>query len=134
MAYREGEMRGSTPSARWIGQWLVGLMSIGPFAIGFDLAFHIFSSTPVIQRMRGEPPIAHVGWVACGFLGIATIICLKRRPFVGFFLSLAMAILYVISGLALWHQLTFYSFLAGTLPFIAGYVAFGPPEEGAEGS
>lgn len=127
-------MTGSTSTARWIAQWLVGLMSIGPFAIGLDLAFHIFDSMPVIQRMRGEAPMAHVVWVACGFLGVATILCLHRRPLLGFLLSLAMAIMYVISGLALWHQLTFYSFLAGAVPFIAAYAAFGPPEERAEGS
>jgi len=79
-----------------MAQWLVGLMSIGSFAIGLDLAFHIFSSMPIIQPMRGEAPIAHAVWVACGFLGVAAIIGLAQRPFLGFILSLAMAIMYVI--------------------------------------
>ncbi|WP_266172063.1 hypothetical protein [Dyella subtropica] len=118
-------MSESITTARRAAQWLVAFMSAGPFAIGLDLAFHIFPATPVIEQMRGGEASVHVAWVACGFIGIAAIIFLGRRPLLGFLLSTVLAVLYVISGAALWHHLTFYTLIASAVPFIAGYAAFG---------
>lgn len=118
-------MSESTIAARRVAQWLVGFMSVGPFAVGLDLAIHVFPATPFIERMRQVDTNVHIAWVACGFIGIATIILLARRPLLGFLLSVVLAILYFVSGAALWHQLTFYSLMASTTPFVAAYAAFG---------
>jgi purine-cytosine permease-like protein len=50
----------------------------------------------------------------------------------GFLLSVLLAILYVIFGVALWHRLTFYTLIALAVPFIAAYAALGARRQRAK--
>lgn len=88
---------------RW-AQWLVGYMSLGPFAVALDLAVHLFPTTSAIQVMRNDSPYVHSLWIGCGFLGVITIALLSLRPLYGYAALVVLVAVYGPISFAVWHQ------------------------------
>jgi hypothetical protein len=97
-------MSTSGSRAKWLTQWIVGYMSLGPLAVGLDLALHLFPSTPTIQLMRNSSFYVHSLWLGCGLLGIITVALLRARPLFGYMALVALTAAYAPVSHAVWHQ------------------------------
>ena len=93
-----------TPKPSKLAAFLVGFMTISPFVVALDLAFHIFPDLPAIQTMRSATLLAKVMWIALAPLGVATVLLLLRRPVIGFILSVLFALNSAVAGYMLWQQ------------------------------
>jgi hypothetical protein len=108
----EGLATMEAPAASRVAAWSTGLLSISPFAVALDLFLHFLPDLPVIQYMRAAGPLAQSIWIACGLLGIGTVVMLQRRPMVGFFLSIVFAGIYVPTAMTLWRHVSWGCWLA----------------------
>jgi len=92
------------PLASKIAAFLIGVFSLGPFAIALDMIVRVLPEYPAIETMRSGSLLLKCFWIASGPLGIAAFILLLRRRFAGFVVTLLFAATSLIGGNLLWQQ------------------------------